>query len=51
MKETQAMHGKTSYESEVCVKGNGDNTNLSATSFCLNICKQESCIGERLLTH
>lgn len=35
----------------MCVKGNGDNTNLSATWFCLDICKQESCIGERLLTH
>jgi len=50
VKETQALHGKTKQESEVCVEGSDDSRNLFATSFYLNICKQESFMGERMLT-
>lgn len=50
MKETQALHGKTEYESKVCMEGNCIR-DLFATSFCLSSCKQEDCMGERTLIY
>lgn len=50
IKETQALPGKTMCESEACGEGSDGNRNLFATSFCLNICKQKSWMGERMLT-
>lgn len=44
------MAGKAKCESEACGEGSDGNRNLFATSFCLNICKKESWMGERMLT-